>query len=262
LDKWGQFNEPHYGILPLLVKGSERADDFYGFVDADGRVRYWQNTGSREVRVEDSTDAQASNLMYPPMQKPFSYEEGASGTILGSSGVLNTFVDSSVDGPAGYYVWDGDSATPLAPERTGLDSSIVFGLLRVLGQASSDQLGEVTGVLVRSLSADNASVGTGFNINPNAPASMNLNQSPTPRNERFVAENYVNHKLRIIGSLDAESVFTEQEPELVGFVRSARYYSCSVIGLWHMIELRAEDVGESFHPVTFEITAIPAGRLN
>lgn len=262
LDKWGQFNEQHYGILPLLIKDTERADDFYGFVDSDGRVRYWQHTGSREIRVEDSTTAQGANLVYPPMEKPFSFEDGEVGTILSSSGVLNSFADVEVDGPAGFYVWDGDSATALTPERTGLDARVVFGLLRVLGQQSADQLGEVTGVMIRSLSEDNAHVGTGFNIDPIAPATMNLNQLTPTTSERFVDENYVNHKLRIIGTLDAESVFTEQEPSLVGFAKSVRYYSCSVIGLWHMMELRAEDVGESFHPVTFEVTAIPAGRLN
>jgi hypothetical protein len=262
LDKWGQFNEQHYGILPLLVKGSTRADDFYGYVDSDGRVRYWQNTGSREVRVEDSITARGANLAYPPMQKPFGYEDGAAGTILSSSGVANTFVDSSVSGPAGFYTWDGNSAIVLAPERTGLNARIVFGLLRVLGQQSPDQLGEVTAVMIRSLSEDNASVGTGFNIDPNAPASMNLNQTDPAISERFTDENYVNHKLRIIGTVDGESVFTDQTPSLVGFAKSVRYYSCSVIGLWHMMELRADDVGESFHPVTFEVTAIPAGRLN
>ncbi len=260
LDKWGQFNEDHYGILPLLIKDSERADDFYGFVDGDGRVRYWQNTGSREVRVEDSTTGQGTNLMYPPMQKPFTYEEGEGGTILSSTGAVNSWNTIDVSQPAGYYPWDGTSLA--APERMGLDARVVFGMLRVLGQQSSDQLGEVTGLMIRSLSEDNASVGTGFNIDAPAPATMNLAQTDPAVSERFVDENYVNHKLRVIGTIDGETIFTEQEPSIVGFAKSARYYSCSVIGLWHMMELRAEDVGESFHPVTFEVTAIPAGRLN
>lgn len=262
LDKWGQFNESHYGIMPLLIKDSERADDFYGFVDADGRVRYWQDTGSREIRPEVSTAKQGGNLYYPPIQKPFSYIEGDSGTVLAASGVANTFNDAEVSGPADFYLWDGDSATPMAPERTGLDARIVFGLLRVLGQQSSDQMGEVTGLLVRSLSEDNAHVGTGFNIDAPGDASMDLNQLDPAVAERFVDENYVNHKLRIVGTIDGVSVFTQQEPSLIGFAKSVRYYSCSVIGLWHMMELRAEEVGESFHPVTFELTAIPAGRLN
>jgi len=260
LDKWGSFNETHYGILPLLVKDSERADDYYGFVDSDARVRYWQNTGSREVRPEDSTTKYSANLVYPPMQKPFSYVEGAGGVVLGSSAVANTFNDVTVTQRAGYYPVDG--TTPMAPERMGLNARLVFGLLRVLGQQSFDQLGEVTGVMIRSLSSDNATVGTSFNIVPAAAASANLNQSTSPISERFVDENYVNHKLRIIGTLDGETIFTQEEPTLTGFVKTARYYSCSVTGLWHMMEMRATDVGESFHPTTFEITAVPAGRLN
>jgi len=262
LDKWGQFNEVHFGILPLLIKDSERADDFYGFVDSDGRVRYWQATGSREVRVEDSETPAGANLAYPPMQKPFSFVEGESGYVLGSSGVVNTFNDASVTGPAGYYEWDGNSATLLAPERAGLDARIIFGLLRVLDQPASDTLGEVVGVMIRSLSQDNAHVNPGYNFEAPAPASMDLNQTNPVVAERFVDESYVNHKLRIIGTLDGLSAFTQEEPTLVAFTKAGRYYSCSVIGLWHMMELRAEDVGESFHLMTFDITAVPAGRLN
>jgi hypothetical protein len=262
LDKWGQFNEPHYGILPLLVKDSQRADDFYGFIDSDGRARYWRHIGSREVRPEDSVLARRANLMYPPMQKPFSFEEGEEGPILSSSAVANTFADVEVDGPAGFYEWDGDSATPLAAERTGLDAVLVFGLLRAMGQQSADQLAEVTSVMIRNPSESNTTVGTGFNITPAAPESLNLKQTTNPISERFIGESYVNHKLRIIGTIDAETVFTQEEPKLTGFVKGARYYSCSVTGLWHIMELRADEIGEAFYPVTFELTAVPAGRLN
>lgn len=123
-------------------------------------------------------------------------------------------------------------------------------------------MGEVTGLMIRSLAEDNATVGTGFNINPGAPDSMDQNQSDSPVSERFIDENYVNHKVRVIGTLDGETAFQWQEPSLVGFTKSVRHYSCSVIGVWHMMEMRAEAVGESFHPVAFETTAISAGRFN
>lgn len=262
LDKWGQFNEPHYGILPLLVRNSQRADDYFGFVDAERRVRYWKNIGSREIKVKDAEIPKGGNLIYKPMQMPFNYLEGEEGTILGSLGVLNSADTSVIEGPSSYYAWDGDSSTPLALERVGLDAYIVFGLLRVLGQSSSDQLGEVTGVLVRSVSESNSFVGTGFNTIPDAPLQMNLDQSLSPVSQRFVKENYVNHKLRIIGTLDGSTAYHAEEPVISGFTKEARYYSCSVIGLWHMMEMRAEEVGESFHPVTFEVTAVAAGRLN
>lgn len=58
-DKWGQFGEAHYGILPIKITGSERADDYYGFADSDGFIRYWKRTGSREIvaNVEDPNAA-------------------------------------------------------------------------------------------------------------------------------------------------------------------------------------------------------------
>lgn len=256
LDKWGQFNETHYGILPIRIQQSERADEYFGFVDEDSRVRIWANIGSREVSPENCDTKLGANLFYPPIQKPFSTIEGESGTVLSSSGVANTFNDAEVSQIAAYYPYDG--LAPVSPERMGLDARIVFGLFRVLGNTASDEIGEVVNLMIRSLDSNNTYVGTGFNLDP--PAGEDLNQDST--SERFVEEAYVNHKLRLIGTIDGETLYYAEEPTLTGFVKSTRYYSCSVPGLWHMIELRAEEVGESFHPVTVELTAIPAGRLN
>jgi hypothetical protein len=54
LDKWGTFDEEHYGILPLLITESTRADDYFGFVDSTGRVRYWHGGATREILPTDS----------------------------------------------------------------------------------------------------------------------------------------------------------------------------------------------------------------
>lgn len=257
LDKWGQFNETHYGILPLLVKTSERADDYYGFVDSVGRVRMWSNLGWRELDPSESTEKQAGNLIYPPMQKPFSFIEGEDGVVLSSSGVVNTVNDILVTQPAGYYLWDG--LAPMPAERIGLDAHVVFGLFRVMDNPTDSQMGEVVTLKIRNLDAQNSHVGTGFNLDPGEP-TLDLSQSQQA--ESFTDESYVNHKLRVIGTIDGQTAFVEQEPSLTGFAKSTRYYSCSVPGLWHMLELRAEEVGESFHPVTIEMTAIPGGVLN
>lgn len=263
LDKWGQFNEDHYGIIPIRIEDSDRADDYYGFVDSDGRVRYWQNTGSREVRPEDTDGTKlGANLYYPVIQKPVTYEEGAEGSVLSSSMILNTIPTIEMTQPAAFYVPDG--LTPMASERMGLDAKIMIGLFRPNGQTANDELSEIVNVLVRSLEGDNASVGTGYNITPPTPNmdGGDLNQGFESVDFNFDDEtHYVNHTLRIIGTLDGRTEFMSAEPELVGFVRGARYYACGVVGLWHIIELTAVEVGESFHPVTFEMTATTAGRL-
>jgi hypothetical protein len=71
----------------------------------------------------------------------------------------------------------------------------------------------------------------------------------------------VNHKLKVIGTLDAATEFMHADPVLVGFSRAARHYSCSCVGMWHIIELTANEIGEAFHVRTLEFTATSAGRL-
>jgi hypothetical protein len=77
----------------------------------------------------------------------------------------------------------------------------------------------------------------------------------------FETMTYVNHKLRVVSSMDGVSQFLDSTPDLVSFHQGIRNYSLSINGIWFMLELRAEDVGESFHLKVFELTAIPAGSL-
>jgi hypothetical protein len=71
----------------------------------------------------------------------------------------------------------------------------------------------------------------------------------------------VNHKLEVIGTLDGVTEFLTATPTLVSFTQGARYYTCSVIGVWHIVDVSAVDVGESFHIKTFEINIVDAGRM-
>ena len=261
LDKWGQFSEPHYGILPLEIADSEREGSYYGFVDSDARVRYWVDTGSREANPIEGATHQAADLWYPVTQKPLEY--GEDGVRVGSSsGVLGATSGLSWAYRAGYYLLDAQ--LPVTPTRIGLDSFLHIGLFRARAQVSTDEMDEIITVSVRNLLADNSRVGTGYNITPPATSVVgsDLNQTSDPRDFSFHDhENYVNHKMRIIGTLDGRTQFAAETPQLTGFTRDIRHYSCSVTGVWHMIELVANEIGEAFHPMTFEFTSIPAGRL-
>lgn len=261
LDKWGQFNETHYGILPIEISGSERAGSHYGFVDSDARVRYWVDTGSREQNPLLGDTHVAADLKYPVIQKPLEYgDDGV--RIASSSGVISATASLDDAARAGYYL--PASQQPVIPTRIGLDSFLYLGLFRANPSTSVDELQEILTVAVRNILADNAIVGTGFNITPPVTqvSGADLNQTPEQLDHSFHDhENYVNHKLRIIGTLDGRTEYCSEVPSLTGFTRDVRYYSCSVPGIWHIVELRAEEIGEAFHPVTFEFTSIRAGKL-
>src|SRR3546814_10189707 len=57
--------------------------------------------------------------------------------------------------------------------------------------------------------------------------------------------NYVNHNLSILGTLDGQTVFIQEEPKLTLFKKAARYYACSVPGVWHILDMSATEVGKA-----------------
>src|SRR3546814_17358300 len=66
--------------------------------------------------------------------------------------------------------------------------------------------------------------------------------------------------LSIIGTLDGQTVFIQEEPKLTLFKKAARYYACSVPGVWHILDMSATEVGQAIHLRDFELTASYAGR--
>lgn len=253
--KWGQFSESHYGILPFRIGTGERMDDYFGFVDGDRQARYWLATGSREKFDPAPTD----NLYYPPIQKPFHYEGGDEGTVLSSSGILNTVPTKPLNQRAGYYPIDGGTPTP--PTLMGLFAKIQIGFIRNGKDVSYDELSELSQIMVRSAqSGPIARTSVDFNLAP--PPAQDFNQVDESAYYGVDEINYVNHGLMVIPTVDGISVFNGiVEPMLVGFSRGGRHFSLSAVGLWHIIELTANDVGEAFHLRTLEITATSAGRL-
>lgn len=257
MDKWGQFDTPHYGIFPIKVADSERADDYHGFVGQDGRIRHWLKAGSREVLPTDTS----VNLYYPTIEKPFIESYGDDGLTLSSSMTLNTFSrDEHFGEVAGYYPRDGHDLVPAT--LTGLDAWIHIGLLRADGELGNDEMTEVTQCLVRSnVSGDPDIVVVDFNTDSGGSADQDYNDSTGTQDFGVEPLNYVNSKIRIISTIDGVSEFQSSEQELVGFVKGGRYYAGTTVGLWHVLEIRAEEVGEAFYLKSFELTWAYAGRL-
>lgn len=232
LDKWGEFSEPHYGIIPIQVDHSERAGQYYGFMDSEFRVRYWVPFQSRELHLADS-DFLTANLYYPVIQAETRYSPEAPGTLVASHGKLSGFDTTGIAGRAGYYA--PGSGRPMVPQVEGLDSEILIGLFRPLGPDSSDQMSEIQAILVRMILATNDF------------SSHNLTQ--------------LDWQLEILASLDGTSDFETAMPIVVSSTPGSRYYACSVVGVWHAVRLIADAVGESYHLQTLELTAANAGRL-
>ena len=256
LDKWSSFDESFYGLLPLVVNQSEREGDYFGFVGADSIARFWKETGSREIPSEDPT----LNLFYPLIQKPYWKEDGTGINVCSSSLTLG-FAPIGDEPRAGYYPHDGESIVPAS--RTGLDATLVLGLIKFDGlNESFDQMAEVSLVLVGNVvSGPSDVVAEDYNLIPDGVADEDYNLEVGQVDFGAEPLNYVNHGLEIIGTQDGQSTFIQEEPELTLFKKAARYYACSVPGVWHILKMTATEPGDAIHLRDFELTATYAGRV-
>ena len=254
-DKWGTFNEKHFGILPISITDSQRADDYFGFVDEDKRVRYWQETGSRELMCDDWE----ANLYYPLAQKSYLVGDESEGWIVSSSGIINVFPTLPYKySRAGFY--KAGATSPVAPRLTSLDAWIHMGLLRFNAETSNDSLSEVTQVLVRSnVSGPRSVAGEDWNVGP--PPDEDWNVDSGTDDFGLEAQNYVNSKVRLISTLDGLTEFQSAQLMPVIELTGARYYAGTTVGLWHILEIKADEVGEGFYLKSFELTWTPAGKL-
>lgn len=201
LDKWGSFNESHLGIMPIHINANERGGHYFGFVDLDGRIKYWDNLPSRQ-EVIDGT-----------------------------------------------------------PTLVGLDSKIQVGLIRVpqLDDAF-DRMAEAIGLKLGNLvSGPENQFSEDYLIVPDGVDDEDYESETGSEDFGFNTLAYVNHKTRLIGTKDGRSEFVSQVPTLVEFNEAARHFSCSVPGIWHILEIEASEVGEAFHLRLFEMNSVDGG---
>lgn len=257
LDKWGTFDEEHYGILPALVQDSSRADDYFGYVDSDGRFRLWTEGASREILPVSGT----LNSYYPLIQQPAIQQADGDAVILGSSMTLNTVPTTDYSQRAGYY--DREGLSPTTSNTKGLDAFVQLGYIRGRDEKTYDRLIEISQIYVGSVEATpNAVAAVDWNMIPEGVADEDWNILTGGENFGTEDVTYVNHGLRTIGTLDGRTAWSVATPVMINFNRASREFSGGSIGLFHIIELSATSVGEAFHVRVLELSVTDAGRLN
>lgn len=142
LDKWGYFNEQHLGIIPVYINANERGGQYFGFVDIDGRIKYWDNLPTREVMgVGDATTLvgldsilQVGLIRFPELNDSFDRLAEVVGVSIGSqvSGPESQFSEDYLQVPDGVDDQDYEIAT--GAEDFGFNSlAYVNHGLRVIG---------------------------------------------------------------------------------------------------------------------------------
>lgn len=257
LDKWGTFNEIHHGILPIGIGGTEREGQYFGYVDESGYIRYWSDFASREILPVGNS----LNLRYPRIQKGTFQDPGGDFYVVGSTAIFNSEPQTPMTYPAGYYA--NASNTPATPAVTGLNASIQVGLLRFPQQDSHDHMSEVIGLMLgNDESGPEAALGVDYLTVPNGVSDEDYATATGGEDFGFNSLAYVNHDLRIISTIDGRETFQETVPELVQFTVAGRHFTCSTVGIWHILELSANTPGQAFHLRAFELNANDAGRLS
>ena len=257
LDKWGVFSDQHYGILPIQIDGNIREGSYFGYVGHDKRIRYWSDFASREILPDDPR----LNLRYPVIQKGSHVAAGGGWTIVSSTMGMNSEPLTPMQGPAGFYA--NESNTPAAPAVEGLGAKIQVGLLRFDQQDSFDMMTEITSIMLGNVeSGREDQLNEDYVVVPPGVSDEDYNIIVGAEDFGDGTLAYINHGLRIVSTLDGRSLFQEVIPEQVQITEAARHYSCSTVGIWHILELTAETPGEAFHLQAFEMTATTAGRLS
>lgn len=204
LDKWGIFNEPCLGIVPVHLDWNQRSGHYFGFVDVSGRLHYWDDFPSREQVV------------------------------------------------------DG------APTIVGLDAKLHVGLIRFPEiQDSMDRMAEVSNIMLGNIaSGSEVQLGEDYLVIPEGVSDEDYDLATGGEDYGLGVLHYVNHGMRLVGTLDGRTEFMSEEPSLTLFNAAARHYTCSVTGIWHMLEITADSPGEAFHLRAFELNAVDAGKLS
>lgn len=258
LDKWGVFNEIHYGVVPVTIYANQREGSYFGYVDIEGRVRYWGDFASREVLPIGNQ----LNLRYPRIQKGAHIADGGGYYIMSSSLTFNSEPMTPMLGAAGYYA--NASNTPATPNVIGLNAKLQVGLIRFDQlNDSHDHMSEVISIMLGNVeSGPEAQLSEDYLTVPDGVADEDYAVVAGAEDFGFDSLAYVNHKVRIISTLDGRSLFQSADPVMVEFTEAARHYSCSTSGIWHILEVSADSPGEAFHLRAFELTVTDAGRLS
>jgi len=258
LDKWGVVNEICHGILPIRLDANQREGNYFGFVDVDGVVRFWSDFPSREIAPAGGL----LNLRYPQIQKPTFQRAGGGWWVSGSTMVFGSEPTLPLTGAAGFYA--NESNTPAIATVTGLNAKLQIGLIRFTQISDSfDRMSEIVSLMLGNVeTGPESQLSEDYLQVPDGVSDEDYAVVTGAEDFGFNSLAYVNHDIRIISTLDGRSLWQSAVPKLVQFTEAARHFSCSVVGIWHILELSANEPGQAFHLRACELNAVDAGKLS
>jgi hypothetical protein len=243
LDKWGTMNHKHYGL------GSMGELDF-GMIDSDGFVRQFVDNAQRD------SGAGSGDLIRSDGFAVGQRNTANGGWILSSSTRASTR-SVGLNPQSGFYA--NGSGNPKIYPQLSLDSFIQIGYLRAFELDTNDRLTEITQLMVGSVETapDGQSLLDSNVIVGGGDANMNLGGVDLGIRPMQASS----YSVSFTSTLDGVTTFVTENPSLTRFTPAARYFTCTVPGIWHTLTVSALNPGDRFHLRSLEMTYIDGGKL-
>lgn len=208
-------------------------------------------------------------VLYPPLDKWGTFNESHLGilpiTIQENQRQGQYYGFADVDGRVKYWnefpSREQMNEAETATEIVGLDAKVQIGLIRFPEISDSfDRMSEVIAVMI-----GNQESGPEDQFSEDylqVPDGVDDEDYLTEMGNEDFGENtlaFVNFNLRVISTVDGRATYQEAVPELSVFKEGVRHYTCSTVGIWHILEASADSAGEAFHLRAIELNAVDAG---
>lgn len=270
LDEWGIFNSCHHGFGTLDLQSGPFEGRHFGFVCQDGYLRKFTD----QPRIEPVPDLGELYLYHQEMDIPSRLVDGVH---IATSNIYmpennETFFDTVGGSSGAYTTLDGEPTGNYLPAYESVNSFIDIGLFRFVEQQAPNEMSIVTEV---AIGQDSEAVLVFEEEDWNAlTGEEDWNILTGEEDWGFDIVATVDYVASILGTVDGKNVWEDQQEVMQRHQHTdkdsggntlekleTQYFICYNNGIYHIIRISAQNVGESFHLKTLDISGFVDGVL-
>lgn len=249
-DEWGSFDRVHSLVSALFIESGFSKGSNPGFFDDQGFYHVYTN----QAQVEDQTEIFGNTYFQTYFQNPVRAENGVQ---IASEVVNATVYDKSQYTYTGLY----DAQGQLTPRNFGpLDSYINIGLMRLLDPEYADRYTMLFN-LVLGVGELVAEEREDYNtITPDVFEDWDILVGEEDWGFNIIPG--IGFTARAFASIDGQTPLEDQdvELELLENTDLVRHFTADICGIYHVAQITAYKLNETFQIKTAEPVLKPAGR--
>jgi len=266
-DEWGSFDRAHVSFAEIQVSGQASEGFNFGYFDVEGYFHKFISDTFNEVVP---TYSDFATFWQPAFTLPSSgqyIDTDANITWIFSSLIKMADLDETSFNnlSPGYYTINADlSYTLYVAVNSPLDSLIQVGLFRFQEQKYDDELSLVTNVAIGVDAVPGDPIFEDYNTESDIVEDWgDAGIVTTFEDWGFGFVQVTSFSAAIIGTLDGQTQWQDQRADLILETNggSKQYFSGTATGAYHILEMSALNVNETFHLKSLDISGSLAGRL-